>query len=59
MNFVFWLLVIVAVFVLWALISFLFIPLGQKLYDHWKKISTTMDSDSKEEAKEKLNKNCK
>lgn len=37
MNPVFWLLILLGLFILWFLISFIFIPLGQVVSNKWSK----------------------
>ena len=53
MNPVFWLLVIIGSVILWFIISFIFIPLGNVLLKKWDKTIEILNTEEKQEKDEK------
>ena len=45
MNIVFYILIALAMFTIWALLSAIFIPLGRAAYAQWKKINDKLNRD--------------
>ena len=53
MNPVFWLLVLIVLAILWFLISFIFIPLGQIVWKKWENILEILNKTDEQILKEK------
>ena len=53
MNLIFWLLVLLGLCILWFLISFVFIPLGQVIWKKWENTLEILNKTDEEILKEK------
>lgn len=53
MNPVFWLIIAVMGFVVWILLSAIFIPLGKFMYHRWKRITKKINEEYEDEEERK------
>ena len=53
MNIVFWLIVVLALILLWFIVSFVFIPLGRIVVKKWNKTLEILNKENQDEEGEK------